>query len=263
MMCCLSRSINRLPLAALLIVLVCGIPISSPAVAIQAFGNPAPGKLNSKPIASRAAVSKLIAQLDSQSFREREYALRELVELGQAIVEQVLIDVIMPVSKLSLVEQDKLVSKVDAALEAQLFDHWGRPKSLEVRFRVNRVRQVLDRYSAERLRKIFRASNAPLSKEVIALVHGYTGGFRSDTTWFDAEFTNLSMYTVTLIRIRVDLIDKQVASKTISFRTSFLTGTKATFRAIREWRISGITIGTGKCLPCKATANRSCRRIGD
>jgi len=159
----------------------------------------------SKPAAD---FGRLAAALDSEDFAEREEAEERLIAEGLDIVEQ-----IIGQSSLSKSASDAradrhselLAARVEAELARSVYRHLDALAGLEPRYRAQRVRRTLEHETKERVRLALAGHSRLLPPAVAERVHGYTGGFREDTTWFDAEYTNDSQATVTSIRILVRL----------------------------------------------------------
>ncbi|HEX5104441.1 MAG TPA: hypothetical protein VFV87_11550 [Pirellulaceae bacterium] len=163
-----------------------------------------------------ADISRLAAGLESEQFAERELAERELLELGLAVVDESLNSAVLPENATDADADQhftKLGGVVRALLQEKLYVHLDRLQGLESQFRASRVRALIEQHFEHRLGGAQVGFAKRLPPAEAEKVHGYSGGFREGTTWFDTQFGNRSTFTVTSIRILVRLTDKQTGKK--------------------------------------------------
>jgi hypothetical protein len=148
------------------------------------------------------------AALDSEDYAERERAEERLIAAGVKIASEIIVQSALPAGATDA-QADKhcegLAARVETELARSVYRHLDLLAGLEPRYRAERVRRTLQRETKERVRLALAGFSRLLPPAVAEQVHGYTGGFREDTTWFDAEYTNDSQATVTSIRILVRL----------------------------------------------------------
>jgi hypothetical protein len=162
-------------------------------------------------------IGRLAAALDSDDFAVREQAEERLVAEGLKTVERLIESSPLPEGATDPDADrhfENLANQVETELAKSLYRHLDALAGLEPRYRAQRIRRTLASKTQSRLRLDQAGFNRRLPAAVAEQVHGYTGGFREGTTWFDAEYTNNSRATVTSIRILVRLTHKKTGEKT-------------------------------------------------
>jgi hypothetical protein len=157
-------------------------------------------------------VGKLIQQLESDSFQERQVAQRDLEAAGRAVVDRVLASFKQPAWGASDREVKEFIDAVERELAASLDDSLFRAmggKTAEGRYRAKAIRESVSRYVDEKLVDYMRNVARPLPEPDAGLVYGVTGGFRDQTPWFDGTFRNGSKHKLTAIRCLVRITHKE------------------------------------------------------
>jgi hypothetical protein len=162
-------------------------------------------------------IGRLAAALDSEDFAARERAEERLIDHGLSTIDEVLDRSPLPDGATDAQADrhgEQVAAQVEAELAKSLYRHLDPLVGLEPRYRAQRIRRTLGSETQSRLRLLLAGFNRRLPPAVAEQVAGYTGGFREDSTWFDAEYTKNSPATVTSIRILVRLTHKGSGEKT-------------------------------------------------
>ena len=143
----------------------------------------------------------LVAALDSDKFAAREAAQQAIVAHGLGVVENLLSQAPPEDATTHAVHQhvNAQLARVNATLERDIYTPLARGNSFEARYRGEQVRATLESLKANRIAEILAQYPAKLPPDQQERVSGYTGGFRDEGPWFDAEFHNDSNFTVTQI----------------------------------------------------------------
>jgi hypothetical protein len=162
-------------------------------------------------------LSELLAKLDSEAYAEREWAERQLVHAGSTIVARILDDATLPADRTdaqAAAHFDKVTGELRSALDEKIYRRLNSLDGLEASYRARRIRRLVEQEAEMQLRRAQAGFPQRLPPTEASKMHGYTGGFREGTTWFDAHFGNNSSYLVTSIRILVRITHKRTGEKT-------------------------------------------------